>query len=533
MSTSVLTDPAVLRALGRGESHRDAFAALTFGQTRRVLRSLELVRRRCSAVVDAERAIAALIAEWMRLAGGGNADALAVLVDPFVEIWVTGVLRGDRPIADAHATARLLGPQLGAESELTVRLSPDGPLVFSRCGGALDWIGSRSAVVRCGAGSMTVIADGGTAVFAETGTPSLTGSMTWTPTPVVRLVSAQTHWTVALNGSDASSGAVGLGSLDRLHGDTMARWTAVVDASWRLLEQRHRVYVPGIAEFARVLVPQTSPDPHKHVSGSSADGFGAVALSLTADVPTFAVALVHEVQHIKLNALLDVVDLHHADRTPRYYAGWRDDPRPFQALLHGVYAFSAVTEFWRVEYLAQTDAAVRRRYGFEYSLWAAQTAASLAELIDAGAATDAGRHFLGGLQEVAAGWNAPVEPAIAAAVGDVMAEHRLNWRLSLASPSATAGWGLRRAWRLALTGVDTDPAGGPVPELDRALVGDDTARALAMAVEVMRSNPSAANVLRLSRAHAHALEPEAAESVLTELMESIGVSAHPLKAGCP
>lgn len=533
MSTSVLADPVVLQALGRGESHPEALAALSFGQTRRVLRSLELVRRRCAVDIEPERVVAALIADWIRLAGSGNTDALAVLVDPFVEIWATEVLRGGRPVADVHAIARLLGPQLFAETELTTRLDAAYPLVLPRCGGVLDWNGSQAVVVRCAEGLMTITADEGTAVFAESAPPALTGSMTWTPTLRPQSVGTSTPWTVALNGSDALSDAVGPGSLDLLHGDAADRWRDAVDGAWRLLEKRHRAYTPGIAHIARVLVPQNSPDPHRHLSGSSADGFGAIALSLTADVPTFAVALVHETQHLKLNALLDVVDLHVADRVPRYYAGWRDDPRPFQALLHGVYAFSAVTEFWRVEYLAQTDAVTRRRYGFEYSLWAAQTAASLRELIDAGVATTEGRCFLTGLEDVAAGWTAPVETPIATAVGDVMAEHRLNWRLSAASSRVTAGWSLRRAWRLALTGVDTDPAGGPLSAVDRALVSDDAAGALTLAEEAMRSDPDPANALRLSRAHAHADDPATAESVLTELMESIGVTAQPVKAGCP
>jgi HEXXH motif-containing protein len=497
-----------------------------------VVRSLELIRRRCSTDA-AEAHVAALIAEWIRLAVGGDADALALLNDPFVEVWATGALRDDLPVADADAIARLLGPRLGAESEFKISIEAANSLVLPRCGGALSWDGSRAVVVRCGAGSMTVTAVNGTATFTGSGRPAVTGSMVWKPIPLTRPTATRHAWTIALDGTDVLSNSVGPGALDELDGDAERRWMNVIDGSWRLLEERHHGYVPAIADFARVLVPQISPDPRKHMSGSSADGFGAIALSLTSDVPTFAVALIHETQHLKLNALLDVVALHDADSEPRYYAGWRDDPRPFQALLHGVYAFSAVTEFWRVEYLAQTDASLRRRYGFEYSLWAAQTTASLRELIEADVATDEGRHFLAGIEDVAAGWNTAVEESIAAAVGDVMAEHWLNWQLSVASYPGTVGCNLRRAWRLALTGVDTDPTGGPVSAVDRALVSDDARRALDLAKRAMRSDPHPGNALRLSRAYAHNDMTEAAESVLIELLESTGASAQPMKAGCP
>lgn len=532
-STSVLTEPAVLRILGRGERHQEAHAALTLGQVRRVLHALELIRRRCSTEVVAETGLAVVIAEWMALAGKGDVDALAMLTDPFVELWATGVLRGQLPIADTHAVARMLGPQLGYESAIVIQLESPEPLVLSRCGGVLCWDGSRSVVVQCIAGKMTVTTDSGTATFVRSGPPVMSGSITWNPIARTRLSWAQYDWAVSVDGSDASARAVGPGGIDGLDADAERRWIETIDASWQLLRDRHQAFVPGIAEFARVLVPQSSPDPMKHVSGSSADGFGAIALSLTSDVPTFAVALVHETQHLKLNALLDVVTLHHADSVPRYYAGWRDDPRPFQALLHGVYAFSAVTEFWRVEYLAQTEPSVRRRYGFEYSLWAAQTSASLRELIDAGVATPEGLHFLAGLEDVAAGWNEVVEKPIVEAVGDVMAEHRLNWQLAVAASPHTIGCGLRRAWRLALTGVDIDPSLGPVGAIDCALVGDDSGIAVELARKGVNSDPSPCNVLRLSRAYAHAGMSAEASEVMAELLESIGVNVQLVKAGCP
>jgi HEXXH motif-containing protein len=46
---------------------------------------------------------------------------------------------------------------------------------------------------------------------------------------------------------------------------------------------------------------------------------------------------VHEVQHLKLAALLDIVTLTMPGEHDRYYAPWRDDPRPLSGLLQGTY----------------------------------------------------------------------------------------------------------------------------------------------------------------------------------------------------
>jgi uncharacterized protein len=59
--------------------------------------------------------------------------------------------------------------------------------------------------------------------------------------------------------------------------------------------------------------------------------------------------LVHEMQHSKLAALSDLIDLvHPADDGARFAVPWRDDLRPVDALLQGTYAHLAVAELWRV-----------------------------------------------------------------------------------------------------------------------------------------------------------------------------------------
>ena len=72
-----------------------------------------------------------------------------------------------------------------------------------------------------------------------------------------------------------------------------------------------------------------------------------MAVTAVPDDATLAVLLVHEVQHLKLSAVLDVCDLFDRDDTRTLGVPWRDDPRPVEGVLHGVYAHLAVADVWR------------------------------------------------------------------------------------------------------------------------------------------------------------------------------------------
>ena len=98
-----------------------------------------------------------------------------------------------------------------------------------------------------------------------------------------------------------------------------------------------------------------------------------MAMSEPPDPDTCASTLTHEVQHLKLCAVLDIVRLTRPDDGSRYYAPWRTDPRPIAGLLQGAYAYLGVTEFWRRQRQLATGAAELRADG-EFALWRAGTA---------------------------------------------------------------------------------------------------------------------------------------------------------------
>lgn len=537
MSAAVLHEPKVLRTLGRGEYHREGCAALAAGQARRTVRLLELVRRRYEGAEAPQGDIAAAIGRWIELMRSGHPAAVELPIDPFVGIWAAGVLRGERTVDADGAIDRLLAPQLGLCGPWTATFTRAGrSLNLNRCGGSLvlpDLGRPQLVEVHCTEEAMVVAAAGGSASFRAGETPVLDGDLHWEPTFFVRAESDERTLNIAVAESEPAAMSVGPSHTPLMNARSRSQWKAALEAAWRIVVARHEAYAQGVQDYCRFLVPQESPEPNRHVSSTSADGFGAIGLSLTQDIPTLAVALIHETQHLKLSALLDAVTLHEADDTARYYAGWRDEPRPFQALLHGVYAFSAVTEFWRAEYLSQKDFRLRGRYGLEYALWAAQTTAALRELIDADAATPEGREFLAGIEEVADRWNDPVDALIATAVSDVRAEHRLNWELRRAGAGTAITTGIRRTWQSRLTGADMAVAGEPthIHPVDSALATDDTTAAVEQAEAAVRDNiDDMSNWFRLSRAYAHAAMNHDSSRVTAALVESATRSSGPSPA---
>ena len=260
-------------------------------------------------------------------------------------------------------------------------------------------------------------------------------------------------------------------------------WQRCLTPAWRLLVTRHRPAAEALAAVLSCLVPVQSDPAARGISATSADAFGAVAMSVPEDATALAVGLLHEAQHSILNAttyLFDLLEIPH----PLGYSPWRDDPRPAAGLLHGAYAYLAVTRFWRAERAApQATAAQRaaekqpaedqqqpgnRLAAFEFARWREAVADVADRLLAGGNLTAAGRRFVGALRDEVGPWLAePVDPQIERLARAANADHRLRWRLRnlILDPDDAAR--LARAWR----------AGAPPPDVTPRLV-PGTRRAL-------------------------------------------------------
>jgi uncharacterized protein len=197
---------------------------------------------------------------------------------------------------------------------------------------------------------------------------------------------------------------------------------------WEVLAAGHPLVAAEVAAAISVIVP-LSRSVHGHHSSSSPETFGAVAMSEPPDPDTCASTLAHELQHVKLCAVLDIVKLTAPDEGSRYYAPWRDDPRPIAGLLQGAYAHVGVTEFWRRQRQLAIGAAQLRADG-QFALWRAGTTQVIDTLLSSDRLTTVGTDFVRRMSETAGSWTS--EPVSAQAQTFALREarsHLARWEL--------------------------------------------------------------------------------------------------------
>lgn len=213
----------------------------------------------------------------------------------------------------------------------------------------------------------------------------------------------------------------------RLSSADINRWQMILDEAWQLLVRHHRPVADEVAAAVTVLTP-LSPSGTHATSATSRERFGCVALSMPPDARAFALTLAHETQHAKLSALLDVVPLCEPDDGSRYYAPWRDDPRPVTGLLQGAYAHLAVADFWRRQQQVETGADALEAYA-EFSRWREGSRMVTQTLLDSGRLTDAGTTFVNGMVRRLDLLTVVTVPAAGRALAYERAErHRTRWR---------------------------------------------------------------------------------------------------------
>jgi HEXXH motif-containing protein len=248
----------------------------------------------------------------------------------------------------------------------------------------------------------------------------------------------------------------GAGTAGRLDDHSARRWRELIQTAWTLLTGRHPGYARAIAAGLATIVPLRTSPGGRGATATSPDSFGACLMSEPVDALALAVGLVHEFQHAKLGALMDMLPLHTADRTARYYAPWRDDPRPLDGLLHGTYAFAAVTEFWRVQRTVAPSTQATFAH-FEFARWRTQTLLAARTLRASGRLTEWGAAVVTAVQERMLGWAADEVPAAAAsAARAAVADHEVSWRLRHLRPDPGQVQRMASAWL----------AGQPCPRAD-------------------------------------------------------------------
>ncbi|WP_327369822.1 aKG-HExxH-type peptide beta-hydroxylase [Streptomyces sp. NBC_01217] len=365
----------MLRQLGRTEGDADTLGILVRDQdTRRLLllRALLDAAGAAPATVVPPRALDRLRQDWALLETAECADRAAVrtvLLHPLTGPWAQRCLRGlsgtapgpELPVDLDHLSVLAAAAAIRAGVAVTTRLTAHDGLLSLPTLGAL----------RTASGPVGIsFAEGELTVREAGGRPPLTVRAQQDGTAC----SADPRWlpVLALSAVLPGTGPIPLDDVDpyRTEGPGIRRQglsaaTHIDDHerkawadSWSGIEPLLRIggehRLTEAAVLLRCLVPLGPPpgsgpigEGAAHCSGTRREAFGAVLSSKPPTSAYFASTLVHELQHTKLAALSTLVRLHHHDATPRHFAPWRTDPRPFDGLLQGAYAHIALADYWQ------------------------------------------------------------------------------------------------------------------------------------------------------------------------------------------
>jgi len=358
-------------------------------------------------------------------------DVDTVVRHPAVGAWAWRTLRA------LHGGGAMVGAEPGRFAALVAAAAirsrtpctldvpvADGAITLPSLGVATLPGRDNAAVVRCAVDGAAVFAAGGRVLVPADPDESAPG---WRPLP--RIVAEASGMTLRLliDDLDPFRMPATANAAPRLTAEDIDWWRAAVCETWTLLVRYHPATAEEIAAAIRVLTPLTSPLDGQ-VSASSRETFGTVALSAPPDARSFALTLSHEVQHAKLAAVIDVVALTQPDDGRRWYAPWRDDPRPIGALLQGSYAYLGVSGFWHRQRWHEDGAAVLAHS--EFVRWQAASQFVVASLLASGQLTPAGEQFVAGMARTLGGWEDERVPPSARIIAQQGAErHLARWRL--------------------------------------------------------------------------------------------------------
>ncbi|WP_406446110.1 HEXXH motif-containing putative peptide modification protein [Streptomyces sp. NBC_00631] len=412
-----------LAELGRTEGGADTLALLVRDQdTRRLL----LLRAVLDAAQAADPALcpptakARLREDWALLTAADRATASGspartALGHPLLGPWArrcltaldprtgppTDAQRRELALDLAHfgAVAAVAAARAGIPftTELTAR---DGVLVLPSLG-ALHTEGERVQATYA-QGRMTLRqAAVRTTVLLEVGSGALSGSPAWTsaytlpglvpgaaPMPLDDLDPYRVP--PREPGPYALSGPADLDDAER------KRWLRTWSGTAAVLRTGGAGRLAEAGALLRCVVPMELPPGagrRAGCSGTVREAFGALLCSVPLTPVACAATLVHELQHTKLAALSEMVELHRAGPVARYFAPWRADPRPYEGLLQGTYAHLALAGFFQRRALTADPARSGAAWA-QYARCQAQVGAALPALAGSSDLTAAGRRFV-------------------------------------------------------------------------------------------------------------------------------------------
>lgn len=309
-----------------------------------------------------------------------------ILTYPFVQAWAMRCLSrarsGDFDLDRAHLAglAASVALRAGYSAELAVPVR-DGSVFLPGVGAlVVDGGTKRTLGVR--------VSPAGLSVRADTGG--------WS---TVRRVTAG-GMSVSVDDVDPFRDCQAWPVAERLPPTEWEAWRLALTAAARQITAEIPAYGRVIDTGLRSVVPMRPGGEGHRQSGTARRAFGAVAVVLPDSVDTLSELLVHEMQHVKLTALCELLDLFDQADGTLFTVQWRSDRRPIESVLHGTYAHLAVAELWRSRSRRAPRGQARRHF-LMYRSWVEE---GLETLLNASALWPAGERFVGGMCATVKAW---------------------------------------------------------------------------------------------------------------------------------
>ncbi len=199
---------------------------------------------------------------------------------------------------------------------------------------------------------------------------SATAGEWWHGTPQVRVAADGHTWGPLLETTESHFGALPFPAAAALAAEDTGRWQDCIQAAWTVLARQDQWQLDAFADVVSVVIPLAPGADAEFTSGTCPAAFGAIATSWPPDPVAMAETLIHEYQHLKLSALMDMMPLVAPGSGKLLgYASWRPDPRPPAALLQGMYAHLAVARFWDAQRSIATDPGDQFHAHMLYERW--------------------------------------------------------------------------------------------------------------------------------------------------------------------
>lgn len=344
----------------------------------------------------------------------------AVLAHPYLRPWAQRALRGDgeagriamRGVAELAAAALV---RAGREGTVTVPTG-SGVLRLPTLGAFVVGDATRAQVTGGADEGFTVrVGERAHTVGRKSGAD---------PAWWARHRFELPGWAVALEDTDPWRDAHGYPVRTRLSPAAAEEWRDHLAAAWEWIRRELPAYAPGLAAGLNIVTPLRESATGADISSAARDAFGAVGIARPDTPQTLACLLVHEFQHVKLGAVLDLMDLYDPTCEQLFYAPWRPDPRPLEGLLQGTYAHIAVVDYWRA--LRRTaEGTEAREAEVRFARWREQTAEAVDTLAGSGALTELGERFVSAMGEtVSARLTDPVRPDALISARRTAADHK-------------------------------------------------------------------------------------------------------------